>query len=685
MLTAERCTFAASEASAPQARKRRFAGSASDRFAQIVLLLLALASPLAAQDSIAVRATTAPPNAIWLEDLDISKWAQRRGTPNARTSNAGRPIALGGAVYPHGVGTRTINEFLIDLRGDAERFVAMVGPDDAAGARVSVNFELWGDDKLLASTPGMKRGDAPRLIIADLRGVRVLQIITDDGQDTSNDDDADWGGAMIVMREGVTEKPRPYSHPVEADPVIAPASSPNDGAPSINGPRVTGATPGRPFLFRIPATGAGPLTFSARNLPAGLTLDARTGIISGALKSAGRTVVDLTVKGGRGSATRALTIVGGVDALALTPPMGWNSWNAWGTSVDAEKVKAAADWMLKSGLAAHGFQYINIDDGWEGKRDSSGVLQPDPAKFPDMKSLSDYVHAQGLKIGIYSSPGPTTCGGRAGSYEHERLDAETWARWGIDYLKHDYCSYERLHPGFELSTLQAPYLVMRDALATLDRDIVYSIGNYGYGEAWKWAGSVGGHLWRTTGDLSDSWLNLESVGFRQAGRERYANPGEWNDTDMLVVGPVGWGPTLHPTNLTKNEQVLHITLWAMQAAPLLIGADLSQLDPFTLALLTNDEVLDVDLDTLGRAGSRVWKDGKLEVWSRPLADGSRAVALFNRGLKPYAVTARWSDIGVSGRQRVRDLWLKKDLGEFEGSYRVNVPRHGAVFVKVMAR
>ena len=651
--------------------------------ARLVLLAsVLLARPLAAQDSTAVRAATPLPNAIRLEDLDISKWQQRRGNPRPRANNAGRSIVLAGVTYPHGVGTRTINEFLIDLRGDAERFVAMVGPDDGAGARVSVNFELWGDDRLLASTPVMRKGDAPRLISADLRGVRVLQIITDDGQDTSNDDDADWGGAQIVMRAGVTEKPAPYAYPAEPDPVIAPAISPTEGTPSINGPRVTGATPGRPFLYRVPATGEGPLTFTARNLPAGLALDARSGIISGALRATGRTVVDLTVNGARGSTTRALTIVGGPDALALTPPMGWNSWNAWGTSVDADKVKAAADWMIKSGLAAHGFQYINIDDGWEGKRDSTGVLQPDPAKFPDMKALGADVHAHGLKIGIYSSPGPTTCGGRAGSYEHERQDAATWARWGIDYLKHDYCSYERVHPGFDLATLQAPYLVMRDALAAVDRDMIYSIGNYGYGDAWKWAGSVGGHLWRTTGDLTDTWLNLESVGFRQAGREQYAKPGEWNDTDMLVVGPVGWGPTLHPSRLTKNEQILHITLWAMQAAPLLIGADLSQLDAFTLALLTNDEVLDVDLDVAGKAASRVWKDGKLEVWSRPLADGSHAVALFNRGIKPYAVTARWSDIGVSGRQRVRDLWLKKDLGEFDGSFTATVPRHGALMLRV---
>jgi len=198
---------------------------------------------LAAQDSLALRGESPLPNAFWLEDLDISKWHQRRGNPRARANNSGRPISLGGVAYPHGVGTRTINEFLIDLRGDAERFLAVVGPDDAAGARVSVNFELWGDDKLLASTPVMRRGDAPKLMSADLRGVRALQIITDDGQDRSNDDDADWGGAMIVMRAGVTAKPLPYSHPSEPEPVIAPAVAPNEGAPRINGPRITGATP----------------------------------------------------------------------------------------------------------------------------------------------------------------------------------------------------------------------------------------------------------------------------------------------------------------------------------------------------------------------------------------------------------------------------------------------------------
>lgn len=655
------------------------------RVAFSVLGTVFISSELSAQaapvhDSMAVRAAIAPQNAVWLDTLDLSTWQQRRQRPRAKLSLRGRPITMNGVVYPRGVGTLTINEFLVDVHGEAEKFVAMVGIDDELkNGRGTANFEVWADDKLVASSGVMKAGQAPKLLVANLKGARIVQLITDDGQDTSNDDNADWGGAMFVMKSGSTARPTPYVLPADGPAEI---SMTVKAEPSINGPRITGATPGRPFLFRIPASGEGPLTFSARNLPAGVTLDSKTGIISGSLARDGRTVVDLTVKGAKGSASRQLIIVGGKDKLALTPPLGWNSWNAWGVDVDAEKVRSSAEAMEKSGLVAHGYQYVNIDDGWEGTRTPDGELPAIASKFPDMKALGDFIHAKGLKYGIYSSPGPRTCGGRAGSYQHELQDARTWARWGIDLLKHDYCSYEQLKPGFDLATLQAPYIVMRNALDSLDRDMVYSIGNYGYGEAWKWAGDIGGELWRTTGDLTDSWSNLESVGFRQAGREQYAGPGRWNDTDMLVVGNVGLGPALHPTKLTQNEQVLHLTLWAMQAAPLLIGADMSQLDAFTIALLTNDEVLDVDQDMLGKAGGRVWKEEKLEVWSRPLSDGTTAVALFNRGMKPMEVTARWSDIGVKGKQLVRNLWIKKDLGTYTDSFKAMVPRHGAVMIKV---
>lgn len=646
-------------------------------------LLSVIAAPVSGQtfpDSLMVRLTEAPANSIWLDALDLTTWQQRRQRPRAKLSLRGKPITMNGVVYAHGVGTLTINEFLVDVHGAAEKFVAMVGIDDEMKTgRGTANFEIWADDKLVASSGVMRAGQPPQLLVANLKGANIVQFITDDGQDTSNDDNADWGGALFIMKAGSTVVPAPYVLPPDAPASISMA---NNAAPSINGPRITGATPGRPFLFRIPATGDGPLTYAARNLPAGVTLDSKTGIISGSLTREGSTVVELTVRGAKGIATRKLTIVGGKDKLALTPPLGWNSWNAWGTGVDAEKVKNSAIAMERSGLVGHGFQYVNIDDGWEGTRSADGELPANAAKFPDMKGLGDFIHSLGLKFGIYSSPGPSTCGGRAGSYQHELQDARTWARWGVDLLKHDYCSYENVRPGFDWPTLQAPYVVMRQALDSLDRDMVYSIGNYGYGEAWKWAGDIGGELWRTTGDLTDSWSNLESVGFRQAGREQYAGPGRWNDTDMLVVGNVGLGPALHPTKLTQNEQVLHLTLWAMQAAPLLIGADMSQLDAFTIALLTNDDVLDVDQDMLGKAGGRVWKSEKLEVWSRPLSDGTVAVSLFNRGMKPAEVTANWSEIGVSGRQPVRDLWMRKELGVFNGSFKTMVPRHGAVMLKV---
>jgi alpha-galactosidase len=301
-----------------------------------------------------------------------------------------------------------------------------------------------------------------------------------------------------------------------------------------------------------------------------------------------------------------------------------------------------------------------------------------------MKALADYIQARGLKFGIYSSPGPTTCQGLAGSYGYERLDAETWADWGVDYLKYDYCGYSRIAPDRSVYWLRKPYDLMRGVLDAIDRDIVYSIGEYGWGDVWEWGESAGGNLWRTTGDLENSWTNLESVGFRQAGREVYAGPGHWNDTDMLIVGKLSWGRgELVDTKLTRNEQLVHLSLWALQAAPLMIGADMSQLDDWTIDLLTNDEVLAVTNDPLGRAGGRVWSDGgRLEVWARPLADGTMAVGLFNRGLQPYEITARWSDLGLSGDQPVRDLWSQQDLGVFDGGFGATVPRHGVRFVKV---
>jgi alpha-galactosidase len=299
-----------------------------------------------------------------------------------------------------------------------------------------------------------------------------------------------------------------------------------------------------------------------------------------------------------------------------------------------------------------------------------------------MKALADYVHGKGLKIGIYSSPGPRTCQGLPGSYQHEEIDAKTWAEWGIDLLKHDWCSYSGIAKDNSLAELQKPFIVMRDALAKTGRDIVYSLCQYGMGDVWEWGKSVGGHYWRVSGDLTDTWSNMAPIGFRQAGREKWTNAGGFTDPDMLVVGKVGWGPNIHDTRLKPNEQITHISLWALQAAPLLIGADMSQFDAFTTDLMTNEEVIAVDQDSLVKAAARISVNERLEVWARPLVDGTKAVGLFNRGLHAAEVSVSLVELGMTGTQPVRDLWARKDLSSSNRRFAVTVPAHGAVLVKI---
>ena len=471
--------------------------------------------------------------------------------------------------------------------------------------------------------------------------------------------------------------------------VLTPKPSPR---PRINGPKVFGVRPGNPFLFTIAATGKRPMRFSADGLPKGLVLNTVTGRITGTLRSRGTYVVTLQAQNSLGSTTREFKIVVG-DGIALTPPLGWNSWNCFASAVDDKKVRSAADAMVKSGLINHGWTYINIDDCWEIKpgsddpilmgkpRNEQGMINTNK-KFPDMKALGNYIHSKGLKMGIYSSPGPLTCAGFTASYQYETQDAEQYAKWGIDYLKYDWCSYGRIAKDHSLPELEKPYLVMRAALDKVKRDIVYSLCQYGMGDVWEWGGSVGGNSWRTTGDITDTWESMSRIGFSQAGHEKYAKPGNWNDPDMLVVGMVGWGPALHPTRLTPNEQYTHISLWCLLSSPLLIGCDMTQLDDFTLSLLTNDEVLDVSQDPLGKQAGRVSKDGDLEVWAKELEDGSVAVGLFNRGRWKSEVTARWADLGIEGEHVVRDLWRQKDLGTYDREFKTAVPRHGVVLVKI---
>jgi alpha-galactosidase len=355
---------------------------------------------------------------------------------------------------------------------------------------------------------------------------------------------------------------------------------------------------------------------------------------------------------------------------AATPPMGWNSWNHFAERVDDRGVRAAADALVASGMKDAGYLYINIDDTWEAGRDAQGLIQPNQ-KFPDMKALADYIHSEGLKIGIYSSPAAKTCAGYEGSLGHEEQDAQAYAKWGIDYLKYDWCQSNGTR-----EQMIAAYTKMHDALQKTGRRIVLSLCQYGWNKVWEWGPSVGGNLWRTTGDITDQYRVMADIGFGQNGLEKFAGPGHWNDPDMLEVGNGG---------MNEDEYRTHMSLWAILAAPLIAGNDLTRMTPFTLELLTNREVIAVDQDPLGKQGYRIAQEGPFEIWMKPLADGSEAVGLFNRQRSTEQMTVKLSLLGIEGEASVRDLWLKKDLGPVSGTFSAFVPSHGVVMVRIKAR
>jgi alpha-galactosidase len=380
--------------------------------------------------------------------------------------------------------------------------------------------------------------------------------------------------------------------------------------------------------------------------------------------------------------------------------MGWNSWYVWKRDVSDKIMRDAADAMVSTGLINHGYQYICIDDCWAmsqksndtalhgAPRDADGKINSNP-RFPDMKALTDYIHAKGLKAGIYTSPGPLTCAGYTGSYGHEGADAERFAEWGFDLLKYDMCSYKPADPSKQ-ADLKKPYQLMGELLRAQNRDIVMNLCQYGRGKVWEWGKQVGGQSWRTAGDLGGKFESISTALFRDGfdvytrdELHKYGGPGGWNDPDYLLLGylsaPKGKAA---PTPLTPNEQYTHVSLWCLVAAPLFLSGDITRLDEFTLSLLTNDEMIDVDQDPLGKPGKRAAQDGKCEVWVRELADGSKAIGLFNRGDAEAKVTARWPDLGLDGKQIVRDLWRQQDLGTYQDEFQSPVPPHGVVMVRM---
>ena len=497
----------------------------------------------------------------------------------------------------------------------------------------------------------------------------------------------------------------------ELPPSLTPAPPPE---PRIHGPSVIGVRPGAPFLYTVPATGDRPIEFRADRLPPGLQIDAATGQITGQGPAFATTSpalanpegglaydVVLQARNARGTTAKKLRIIIG-EKIARTPPMGWNSWNCWAGAVDQDKVLRSARAMVSKGLINHGWTYVNIDDTWQGQRGGPfNGLQPNE-KFPDMKRLCDEIHGMGLKPGIYSTPWITSyakfAGGssddpsgtwtkdlasqkswRCGKYSFAANDAKQWAAWGFDYLKYDWNPNDLPHVE-----------EMSKALRGRGRDMVYSLSNSApFEHAADWARLA--NCWRTTGDIWDHWAQssenwqygVSEIGFNQDRWAPFGGPGHWNDPDMLVVGHVGWGPALHLTRLSADEQYSHISLWCLLSAPLLIGCDMDRLDPFTIGLLSNDEVLALDQDALGQPAVRVGTVDAFDVFKKNLEDGSTALGFFNRARQPETATFnKLERIGLAGKYHVRDLWRQKDLDDTRGSLKLTIPGHGVVLLKL---
>jgi alpha-galactosidase len=615
-------------------------------------------------------------------NLDVSKISQTIERP--RTTGAGSAVSIGGTKFERSIPTRAKSRLYIQLDGHALSFSALGGISDSdrtnlvtfRGVVGQVEFLIYGDGKLLKRSGLVKQGDPAVSLQANLAGVRELLLAVDGPSGAF----ANWVQAKITY---TGHTPRTVFPPEERD-VKRVSSQPPE--PRLNGAMVAGIRPGTPFLYTIAATGQRPMRFAANRLPTGLRLCRKTGIITGILTGSGEYAVRVTVSNALGHAEKTLRIIVG-NELALTPPMGWNSWNVTEGLVSETVLEEMADAMVSYGLRDVGYQYIDMDGSWVVSRDSEGRPVADPVRFPHgLKAVADYLHARGFKMGIYSSPASTTCDGREpGTMGHQESDVKTWVTWGADLLKYDSCSTPP-------DQAQELYGRMGKLLKESGRSIVYSLSGTGAPAGAEWGANA--QMWRTTGDIRDIWhLELEGGdGIIDSFEEQpkvtqYQHPGGWNDPDLLLAGIYGKGGSandLAAKGANDIEYRTQMSLWAMLSAPLLASADLRVISPAALEILTNPEVIEVDQDLLGREPTLSLRQGEVEVWSKDMADGSKALALLNRGEQPITITAKWSDIGLSGRQRVRDLWQRKDVGVFTDRFSTSVPRHGTAVVQIWA-
>jgi len=626
-----------------------------------------------------------------LSSLNLGVMKQGWGFPGINESVTSKPIQIGDRTFKSGVGTHASSHVKIQLHGAAKLFEATVGLDNAAKEEGSVVFIVIADDKKVYDSGVMERDTPAKEVKVPLAGVQTLTLKVTDAGDGRNNDHANWADAKIIT-DGAA--PTTVAPVVEPKYILTPKPGPE---PRINAPVVYGCKPGNEFLYRIPATGDRPMKYEAEGLPASLKLNPESGIITGVAPERGDHPVTLKASNVAGTSSKVFTIKSG-DTLSLTPYMGWNHWYAHYHNITDKMMREAADAMVANGMVNYGYNYVAIDDCWMRKpgsedpalqgdpRTSAGMIIPNK-HFPDMKALTDYIHGKGLKAGTYTSPGPLTCGGYAGSFGYEAEDAKQFAEWGFDLVKYDWCSYGKEVAGKNpsLDAMIKPYRLMGDLLASQKRDIIFNLCQYGMGDVWEWGADVDGHSWRTAGDLGFSLDQIITVAAKNVEHRAWNGPGRWNDPDYLQIGFIGDirnRSKLIPSPLTPTEQYSFMSLWCLMAAPLVYSGDITQLDEFTLNVLCNPEVIEVNQDPLGQCGAIADLGDGSYMLVKDMADGTKAVGLCNGGETTRTLKASWAAVGVVGPQVVRDLWRHKDLGTFDSEFESEVPRHGVTFVRL---
>lgn len=637
---------------------------------------------------------------IWVDELNLPGFNEAIPSAQAKMSTSGDSIQLLGKRYQHGVGVQSTSILYFLMEGKAKQFTATIGVDDKSAKELAVEFFVIGDKKILFQSGTMKLGDAPKQVSVSLDGIQRLGLLVLPKEEMQRSH-TNWANAQFVMLGNNLPKNIPNS---DEKYILTP---PVSKAPRINSPKVFGARPGNPFLFTVVATGEAPIQYSVSNLPKGLSIDSKTGIITGVLSTKATYVVTMKASNKYGKTEKPLLIKIG-DTISLTPPIGWNGWNSWAREIDKEKVVASAKAMVSMGLSSHGWTYINIDDAWQGQRGGKYNALQANEKFPDFKKMIDEIHGMGLKLGVYSTPWISSYAGypggssnfengiypdsvrankRAyrytGKYRFEKEDARQMAEWGVDYLKYDW--------RIDVKAAEAMSVAIRNA----GRDIIYSLSNSApFANVTDWVRLA--EAWRTGPDIRDSWQSLYVSAFTLDKWGPYGGPGHWNDPDMMILGNVTTGAKLHPTRLTADEQYSHVSLFSLLAAPLLIGCPIEQLDPFTLNLLTNDEVIEIDQDPLGKSARLVLEENDVQVWLKPLENGAYALGMFNiNGFRKTPQSYfRWGDeqpkqyeldlskLGLKGKWLVRDVWKQKNLGSFQTTIQNSIRHHGVVMLKL---